>query len=219
MSQLSTPPRETVSFGRLRVTFDSRVLRPRGWTAAQSHWASDLLNELGPGPVLELCAGAGQIGLLAVADHDRSLVSVDMEPAAAELTAFNAAETGLTERIEVRVGQASEVLTDDERFALVIADPPWVRRECTDRYPEDPLTAIDGGTDGLAVARECVAVAEKHLLPGGAVLLQLGSLAQVEQIAQELATRDLLRLTEIRHFPDQGVLVRLDQTGTGGELS
>jgi len=216
MSQLNISRRETVTFGRLRVTFDSRVLRPRGWTAAQSHWASELLSELVPGPVLELCAGAGQIGLLAVADHDRKLVSVDLEPAAAELTAFNAAETGLSARVEVRVGRVTEVLQPEERFALVIADPPWVRRECTARYPEDPLTAIDGGPDGLMVARECVAVSEEHLLPGGAVLLQLGSLAQVEQLAQEIATRDLLRLTEIRHFPDQGVLVRLGQTDAGG---
>lgn len=216
MSQLHTPPtRETIDFDQIRVTFDSRVLRPRGWTASQSHWASELLDHLVLGSVLELCAGAGQIGLLAVAGHPRRLVSVDVEAAAAELTAFNAAEAGLVDRVEVRVGRGTDVLDAEERFALVIADPPWVRQEHTGRFPEDPLLAIDGGLDGLVVARECVAVAEQHLLPGGAVLLQLGTLAQVEQLAEELATRDLLRMIEIRHFPDQGVLVRLDPARSG----
>ena len=55
----------TVEFGGLQITFDSRLLSPRPWTQAQSRWAASLLPNLPPGDVLELCSGAGQIGLLA----------------------------------------------------------------------------------------------------------------------------------------------------------
>ncbi|MBI2244007.1 MAG: methyltransferase, partial [Nocardioides sp.] len=66
MTTISHAP-ETMGFGPLRITFDGRVLRPRPWTAAQSEWAAEILADAPAGPVLELCAGAGQIGLLAVA--------------------------------------------------------------------------------------------------------------------------------------------------------
>ena len=134
-----------VAFGSLQIAFDDRVLRPRAWTEAQSAWAAEILETAPAGQVLELCAGAGQIGLLAVAGSTRSLVCVDLDPVACEFARRNAAAAGITDRVEVREGPMDEVLRDGERFALVIADPPWVRRDEVGRYPEDPLLAIDGG--------------------------------------------------------------------------
>ena len=40
---MSVEPAETVAFGRLQITFDGRVLRPRSWTEAQSAWAAEIL--------------------------------------------------------------------------------------------------------------------------------------------------------------------------------
>ena len=58
-------------FGHLPIAFDERVLRPRPWTVAQSRWAAELLHDRpAPSAVLELCAGAGHIGLLALAMAD-----------------------------------------------------------------------------------------------------------------------------------------------------
>ncbi len=197
---------ETVAFGPLRITFDGRVLRPRPWTEAQSVWAAEILETAPPGPVLELCAGAGQIGLRAVIGSARRLVCVDVDPVACEFARRNVADAGLTERVDVRQGAMDEVLGDSERFALVIADPPWVRRDQVERYPEDPLRAIDGGDDGMDVARTCVDVARRHLSPGGTLLLQLGSVEQADTLRE-----DGLAVTEVRWF-DRGVLVRLDLT-------
>ncbi|MCW2782843.1 MAG: methyltransferase small [Marmoricola sp.] len=203
---------EVVPFGQLQIAFDRHVLRPRDWTTAQASWAAELLDGLPPGRVLELCAGAGHIGLLAVADNERSLVSVDIDPIATAFAAGNSLAAGLASRVQVREGSLDAVLGDDERFALIIADPPWVRRSHVAHFPEDPLLAIDGGADGLQVARRCVTVAEKHLCPGGTTLLQLGSLAQAAQISDFISRHDRLRISEIRNFPHQGVLVRLDPT-------
>lgn len=200
---------ETVAFGDLIIYFDSRLLRPRHWTTAQSYWASALLKVLVPGPVLELCAGAGQIGLLAVAGHERDLVAVDAEPAAAEFITLNACVAGLEDRVEVRVGDLDEVIDPAERFALIIADPPWVRHDQVHLLPEDPEQAIDGGVDGLEIARRCVRVIDEQLHAGGAALLQLGSAGQAEQLADELSAAGSLRVVETREYPGQGVLVLL----------
>ncbi|MFC7496086.1 MULTISPECIES: methyltransferase [unclassified Nocardioides] len=196
---------ETMEFGSLRIAFDDRVLRPRAWTTAQSEWAAEVIRTAPAGPVLELCAGAGHIGLLAVVGSERPLVCVDVDPVACEYARSNAAAAGLADRVEVRQGPMDEVLRDDERFPVVIADPPWVRRAEVGRYPEDPLRAIDGGDDGLDVARTCIAVARRHLLPGGSVVLQLGTADQVDL----LDNVDAAEVVEVRRF-DRGVVVRLD---------
>ena len=201
--------RETIDFGGLQIEYDERVLRPRTWTENQSRWAAELLPDLPEGDVLELCSGAGQIGLLAVAASDRRLVCVDVNPVAAELTAANAVAAGLQHRVEMREGLINEVLTPEERFPLIIADPPWVRRTETQRFPEDPLIAIDGGDDGLTVVRQCVSAISAHLADGGVALLQLGPGDQVQAVSELLRGSSLVA-GETREFGGRGVLLRID---------
>ena len=172
--------RGRLPFGPVDIVFDESVLVPRPWTIAQSTWARQLFDTVPAGDVLELCSGAGHIGLAAVHATGRHLVQVDRDPHACELARANAAANGVTS--EVRCGSLSEVLRDDERFALVIADPPWVPTAGVEVFPADPVWAIDGGDDGLDVARECLRVAAGHLDPQGAVVLQLGSAEQFAQL-------------------------------------
>lgn len=206
---------ESMAFGSLTIHFDDRVLRPRPWTVDQSRWAAEILIDGAPDePVLELCSGAGQIGLLTIALAPRPLVCVDLNPVACELTRRNADAAGLGHLVDVRHGRIDEVLTPSDSFALVVADPPWVPRAETGRFPDDPLLAIDGGDDGLDVAWACVAAAAGHLVPGGSALLQLGTTAQAEAIDAGLAVYESLRLTEVRQC-ERGVLARLDLDPTG----
>lgn len=207
------PPRETIDFGPLTIAFDERVLRPRPWTAAQSAWAADLLDDLPDGPVLELCTGAGQIGLLAALESDRDLVLVDADPVACRLARENVRTSRRSAYTEVRCAPLESAITPEERFALIVADPPWVETARTSDYPEDPLTAIDGGADGLELARACLVVAGEHLLDGGVVVLQIGSVAQADAVRDWLRTRSELRLMpqEVRDVPGKGTLLRIDR--------
>ena len=206
-------PAETMAFGELEIAFDDRVLRPRPWTAEQSAWGAELLRAAPEGPVLELCSGAGQIGLLTVAGSPRRLICVDLDPVACDFARRNAGVAGLSQQVEVREARLEEGVHPDERFALVIADPPWVRRTETGRFPEDPLLAIDGGDDGLDVAWTCLTVAGRHLVPGGSVILQIGTHEQVDRIREGLENDLELVVTETRTC-ERGVLVRLDRMST-----
>ncbi len=199
-------------FGELTIAFDGRVLAPRDWTRQQAEWVAEVAAAVPGGTILELCSGAGQIGLLTLtlvrrAGDDRQLVCVDVNPAAHELTLANAATAGLAAHVDVRCADLDAALSADERFPLVIADPPWVPRAETDRFPKDPLLAIDGGDDGLEVARGCVGVIGRHLAPGGAAVLQLGYEDQVLALSSMLEENGL-RVVEVRPG-DRGVLVRL----------
>jgi methylase of polypeptide subunit release factors len=211
-------PVETIDFGGLRIDFDTRVLRPRPWTTAQSRWAAELAEDKnGDGRVLELCSGAGHIGLLAVAGSRRQLVCVDIDPVAASYTRANAAANGLADRVEVRESPMLDALSRDELFPVIIADPPWVPSDETVRFPEDPLLAIDGGVGGMQVALHCLRVMLGHLQPGGAAVIQLGTLAQAAEVSRLL---DGTRLVpgELREYDGRGVLLRLDQLPASGSV-
>lgn len=194
----------TIVFGSLTISYDARVLEPRPWVLLQSEWARELLADAPPGPVLELCTGAGHIGLMSLVGNDRRMVAVDADPEACRWARLNAEANGLADRFEVRHDRMDEALRPGERFVLVVADPPWVPRAEIGRFPEDPVLAIDGGDDGLAVARACLAVAATALVPGGSLLLQVGTDAQVDALHDE-------RFVEAgRRHGERGVIVRLD---------
>ncbi|MFI5428845.1 methyltransferase [Aeromicrobium sp. UC242_57] len=152
------------------------------------------------------------IGLAAVSQNRRSLVMVDLNPAACTLAVHNIAAAGMGDRVEVRQGRIDEMLEWDERFSVIIADPPWVPTADIVQFPQDPTIAIDGGADGLDLARTACAVIHAHLAIGGSAVLQLGSSEQVDAMDVYL-DRDLgsdLGVAEVRHF-DRGVLVRLER--------
>ena len=207
----TTSARRTTRFGHLTIAYDDRVLRPRSWTTAQARWASELLATCPAGPVLELCCGAGQIGLLAAALTDRPVVMVDADPVACDFARDNAREAGLADRADVRCADLGAALAPYEKFALVIADPPWVPTGDVARFPRDPVTAIDGGADGLDPARACLRVAGTHVLPGGAVVLQTGP-RQPSAVRAEAGAHGL-RVVDARSCGDRGSLVRLEPAG------
>jgi release factor glutamine methyltransferase/ribosomal protein L3 glutamine methyltransferase len=212
MSPVSDQPSATTSqltFCGLAIAYDHRVLEPRSWTEAQAQWAAELLRDAPAGPVLELCAGVGHIGLGAVRESDRDLVMVDVNPVARDFALDNAAANELASRVEVRLARIDEALDAGERFPLIIADPPWVRSAETAQFPDDPLLAIDGGDDGLDLARTCVDLINGHLAEGGSALLQLGNTAQAELIGAYAEERSggSVTLSETRVF-DRGVVVQ-----------
>ena len=198
---------QALDFEGLRIRYDDRVLAPRPWTAAQSRWAADLAAAAGAGPILEVCAGVGHIGLLAARLSGRDLVAVDIDPVAAVFLRDNADAAGL--EVDLRVGPMQECLAGDEVFPVVIADPPWVRAEQVAGFPEDPPLAIDGGTDGLALVRACLEVIDRHLADGGTAVLQVGP-DQSESVAALVPSGSGLTVVEARRF-ERGSLVRIDR--------
>jgi methylase of polypeptide subunit release factors len=199
---------QTLDFEGLQIRYDERVLTPRPWTAAQSRWAAELTADAGAGPILEVCAGVGHIGLLAARLSGRSLVAVDIDPIAARFLRDNAANAGI--EVDLRVGSMLGCLAVDERFGVVIADPPWVRAADVGQFPQDPPPAINGGEDGLDLVRMCVQVIDGHLAPGGAAVLQVGPGEQADRAVEIVRGSGDLEVAEVRSF-DRGSLLRIDR--------
>jgi len=206
----SAPPRRTCLFGPITVDYDARVLSPRPWTLAQSVWAAELARDRDHGDgLLELCAGAGHIGLAAAVLADRDLVQVELDPVAAAYAAANARRAGWGRRVEIRTAALQTALRAGESFPIVLADPPYLTTSATARWPEDPLPAIDGGPDGLRVIRACLQVAAEHLAHGGCLLLQVAGAGQATRVERVLQSNPRwgLRAGELRTIDaDRAVL-------------
>jgi release factor glutamine methyltransferase len=195
---------DEVDFEGLRIRTDPGVLVPRGWTAAQAHWAAELASGATDGPILEVCAGAGHLGLLTARLTGRDLVAVDLNPVAGSLIQQNAEDAGVV--VDVRIGDMASVLGPDEFFPVMVVDPPWVRSREVEHFPEDPVLAIDGGEDGLRLVRASVGVIAEHLAPQGVAIVQVGP-DQGEEAAV-IARAQGLAVQEVRGFP-RGCLLHL----------
>jgi release factor glutamine methyltransferase len=206
-----SPPTLLCSFGPLAVEYDERVLVPRLWTFLQSSWAADLASTSAPGPILELYAGAGHIGLAAAVLADRDLVQVEADPVAARYARRNAARAGRADRVDVRLASITDALAAAETFPLVVADPPYLPSARVADWPADPVSAIDGGADGLDHIRCCLDVVEQHLAADGYLVLQIAGPAQADQVRAHLAARGpgALRIVEQREVDDARAVVLL----------
>jgi release factor glutamine methyltransferase len=132
----------------------------------------------------DLCTGAG-----AIAAHIRaevpttSVIAVDVDPRAVACATSNG--------IHALVGDLDLPLHTDRAFDLVTAVPPYVPTGDLRLLPADvqryePRAALDGGADGLDVARRVLAAAGRLLRPGGWLLVELGG-TQDAALAPDLA--------------------------------
>jgi release factor glutamine methyltransferase len=163
-------------------TVDASVLIPRNDTETVIEVVLDAVpaaERAAPRRVLDLCTGSGVIAVtLARELPGASVVATDVSPAAAKVAAANAARAGVAERVEVRTGDLWAAVDRGDVFAVVTANPPYVRTGelagLAAEVKREPVLALDGGADGLAVIRALVAGLAGHVAPGGLVAIEHG---------------------------------------------
>ncbi|MBQ8053050.1 MAG: peptide chain release factor N(5)-glutamine methyltransferase [Lachnospiraceae bacterium] len=130
--------------------------------------------------ILDLCTGSGCI-LLSLLKYSNGTTGVgtDLSEKALAVARRNAERLGLADRIELRCGDLFEPVREDERFDLIVSNPPYIETETIEHLaPEvrdhEPLMALDGGEDGLSFYRRIIPEAVRHLVTGGYLFLEIG---------------------------------------------
>jgi release factor glutamine methyltransferase len=147
------------------------VYVPRVQSEELARRAARLLPE--HGRAADLCTGAGAIAAHLLAEvPTASVVGIDLDPEAVACAAGNG--------VRAVVGDLDEPLDPSGSFDVVTAVPPYVPTGQLRLLPADvqryePRVALDGGADGLDVARRVVAAASLLLAPGGWLLIELGA--------------------------------------------
>jgi ribosomal protein L3 glutamine methyltransferase len=159
---------------------DERTIVPRS-LIAEPLAAGDIDVLLGrePALVLDLCTGNGSLAVLAaLAWPEARVVATDLSAAALEVAARNLARHNLALRIELRQGDGLGPLHHDERFDLVLCNPPYVNAASMAALPAEfraePALALGGGADGMDIVRPLLRGIASHLGPEGALVLEIG---------------------------------------------
>ncbi|MEZ5817486.1 MAG: 50S ribosomal protein L3 N(5)-glutamine methyltransferase [Hyphomicrobiaceae bacterium] len=172
-----------------RFKADERAIVPRSFLA---ELICDRLDEgqdhFPPFPVetpvlriLDLCTGGGSLAILcALAFPEATVDAVDISAAALALARENVTAYDLEERIRLVEGDLFAPL-GDERYDLIVSNPPYVTDASISAFPPEyraePDLAHRGGADGLDLVRRIIAAAGRHLHPTGQVVIEIGQAA------------------------------------------
>ena len=104
--------------------------------------------------------------------------AVDISPATAAVARENAETLGLTERIDIHVGDLLAPLAG-RLYDMILSNPPYIpTADIAGLMPDvrsyEPHLALDGGADGLDIYRRLMAGAPVLLKEGGAVAVEVG---------------------------------------------
>ncbi|MEU0508800.1 putative protein N(5)-glutamine methyltransferase [Amycolatopsis sp. NPDC006125] len=158
-------------FRGLRIHVEPGVFVPRRRTELLVEEAARLAP---PHPVaVDLCCGSGALGAALAAELDLAeLHAADLDPAAVRCARRNVPG-------EVHEGDLYEALPDGlrGRVDLLVVNVPYVPTDAVALMPpearlHEPQLALDGGADGLDIARRVVAGAPEWLAPGGRLLIE-----------------------------------------------
>ncbi|HYU58651.1 MAG TPA: peptide chain release factor N(5)-glutamine methyltransferase [Actinomycetota bacterium] len=200
-------------FRTLRLAVEPGVFVPRPETEVVVEAALDAIAGIDAPLVVDAGTGTGAIALSVAAEHPGAIVhATDLNPAAVALARRNAESHGLA--VVVREGDLLEPLPAAlrGRVELVVSNPPYVSAaEYADLPPEvraDPREALVGGTE---VHRRLAAAARDWLLPGGALVMEIGA-SQAEEVRSILADTGY---AQIEILPDLALRDRVAGARTG----
>ncbi|QTE68492.1 peptide chain release factor N(5)-glutamine methyltransferase [Clostridiales bacterium] len=152
------------------------VLIPRPETELLCEWAVEKIPVDASPRILDLCCGSGCIGItLKLRIPSSAVYMSDLSSAAADVARRNAER--LSADVSVGTGDLFENIRD-RNFDLIISNPPYIpENECSllqEEVKKEPLTALDGGNDGLDFYRRICREAPDYLRRGGILMFELG---------------------------------------------
>lgn len=135
------------------------------------------------GKALDLCTGNGSLAiLLALACPDIHVSACDISLPALAVASRNLDRHGLTSQVELFEGDLWDALPEpheDNRFDLIICNPPYVNANSMNALPAEyhaePALALAGGDDGMDLIRKIIAGAPDYLSERGAILIEIGN--------------------------------------------
>ncbi len=164
--------------------------------------------------VLDLCTGSGCIllSLMHYKNHISGL-GTDFSPSALSLARRNAEE--------LQISGADFLLSDmfqevEGKFDYILCNPPYIPSGDIPSLMEEvrdyePLSALDGGEDGLGFYRLLAREAADYLVPEGRLFLEIGY-DQGEQVKSLLTEAGFRRIEVIRDYSGNERVVKCSRS-------
>lgn len=193
-------------FYDLDLITDRRALIPRPETECLIEAAIERLCNRPAPSIADIGTGCGAIAVTLAKHLPRAcVIATDLSAEAIELARVNAQRYHLEQRIDFRVGNLLEPVT--EQLDLLAANLPyiddkdWPFLQKTIRGHE-PKMAFLGGPDGLDLVRRMLKDAPRVVKPGGLILLEIGAYQG-----------DVVTAIARQNFPAARITIRPDYAG------
>ncbi len=158
--------------------------------------------------ILDLCTGSGAIGIsiASLAARDVKVMLSDVSKDALEVARENVKLNKVGDSVKVVQGDLFspfKKLFKKQKFDMIVSNPPYIESgEITSLQREikehEPMSALDGGSDGLDFYRRIANEAPDYLEDCGVILLEIGD-------TQGEAVKALLEGTE-RKFSEVRII-------------
>jgi release factor glutamine methyltransferase len=131
--------------------------------------------------ILDLGTGCGNIALSLVYFLPGVMaVGVDISKKALKMALLNATELGLRDRVKFLNGDYWQALSGEkQKFHAIVSNPPYIPvkmlASLSREVQQEPLIALDGGTDGLEAYRKIFSRVREYLNPSGLLALEVGA--------------------------------------------
>ncbi len=156
------------------------VLIPRPETELLVEQAISLIGHLERPLFCEVGVGSGCISASILSSVAAAKgVGLDVSEKAIEVATLNLERLGVLARIELRQSDVFRAMRSDERFDLIVSNPPYVpASEIPHLQPEvrdhEPLSALTDGANGLSIIEKLISGSPGYLFPGGAIAFEIG---------------------------------------------
>ena len=163
---------------------DERALIPRPETEELVMHACKLIKK--ESTVLDLCTGSGAIAIAVKLKTGAAVTASDISKDALSLAKENAENLGA----EINFIESDMFEGIDGKFDFILSNPPYIKKEDIPSLQKEisfePITALDGGSDGLDYYRIIAAHAKERLNENAVMFLEFG-------IGQGEALKDLFK--------------------------
>jgi release factor glutamine methyltransferase len=199
----------TKHFMSLEFKVTKDVLIPRPETEHLVGSAMDISKAFEVKSILDIGTGSGAIAIsLAKYIPDAHVTATDISQAALDVAKENALKHGVEQRLELVL--ADTFPGGPEKFDLIVSNPPYIKSEVIPKLmPEvkdhEPMSALDGGKDGMDVYRKILAGAKDHLSEKGKLIFEIDP--PLTEVIKKLSLEEGFKNIEI--LKDLGGLDRI----------
>jgi release factor glutamine methyltransferase len=199
-------------FMGLTLKVNHHVLIPRPETELLAEKAVETIGDLPPGTVHVLDMGTGSGNLAIAVAHsvpEARVTAVDVSAEALAVAAENVERHGL-KNISLQNADLFSADPVNRPYHLIVSNPPYVSlEEFQQLQPEvrefEPRGATTDDADGFRFIRRIAELAGSHLVPGGALIMELGH----GQSETALAIMEDAGLVDVQTFDDYASIPRI----------
>jgi release factor glutamine methyltransferase len=153
--------------------------------------------------VVDVGTGSGAIivSLTKLAEKEIEAIAVDISADALDVAKENADNYELLDKIDFRLGSLLEPVS--EMVDIVVSNPPYIPtsdiKGLQREVKNEPITALDGGQDGLDFYREIINQSLTKLNTGGLIAFEIG-INQADDVASLLENNNFDNIKIIKDY-------------------